>query len=806
MASPLIDDQLHRPPGPPEPLIGREVETATVVELLRRTDVLEVTLTGPGGVGKTRLAQHIASICRNFFVHGVIFVSLASIRDPSLVMPAVAQAFGLRDLSGPRLQNHLCAAVAGRRMLLVLDNFEQVALAATELAELVTLCPTLTILVTSRSRLHVSCENVYPLSPFKVPNPTDIQSFDNLAQSDSVRLFVARAQAASPDFVLTEENGSAVADVCSHLDGLPLAIELAAARSNVLPPVAMRDRLEPRLPMLTGGGRDIARRQQTMESTIAWSYGLLSPEEQRFFRVMSVFAGGFAWEHADKIWGAMLHSQLDTISGISSLVDKSLLQSMNGIDSEPRYVMLETIREFGMQHLALCDELNEVQRHHSEWFVALAEMMEPRLWQPDQATALSELDAERDNFRAALVWAIDHNAELGLRLASALWLFWYIQGHLTEGRRWLEKALTVGVVASRDVRAKALNNLGNLLYELGELPQAQSLYEHSLVLRKELDDQVGIADVLNNLGMLATARGDYARADRLLRSSLDLREQDDPYGLAPTMNNLGDVAIAQGNFANAQLWNVQALGIGRETGNIRRIAHSLHNLGNVARGRGEYKAADTLFQESLELFSKVDDKSGSVTVLHSLGRLTSHQANITQATTYYTDALQLHQTLLDRRGMVQCLEGIALIAESKGCFEDCVRLLSAAAVMRGPMVALLLPMDRDASSALEERMRTRLGEAEFMALWTAGSALSTSEILEEATRIAAAPSAKETCLTSRENEVLHLMASGYSNKEIADTLFISVRTVKAHVTSILAKLELPSRSAATAYAHQNELF
>ncbi len=602
----------HNLPAQLTPLIGREQEVQDVRSLLLRDDVRLVTLTGPGGTGKTRLALQVASDLVHDFPDGVWLVPLAPISDPELLISAVARALGLREAGGRSLWDTVASYLKEKRLLLILDNFEQILPAAPPVADLLAGCPNFTALVTSRAVLHLRGEHEYEVPPLALPKLARATSAEALGQYAAVALFIQRAVAVRSDFRLTGGNAPAVAEICRRVDGLPLAIELAAARVRLLAPQALLDRLERRLPLLTGGARDLPARQQTLRNAIAWSYDLLAPAEQALFRRLGVFVGGFTLEAAEAV--CQVEARLDTLDSLGSLMEHSLLRSAEALDGEPRFGMLETIREYALEQLETSGEASEVRRRHAEFYLALAEHAEPRIRSGrEQREWLARLEVEHDNLREALdrSLAAASGVETALRLAGTLRWFWWTRGHLTEGRNWLERALAAGSGASASLRANALHGSGGLAWSQGAFDRSETLLAESLALRRGLGDRAGIASSLAGLAHIARDRRDYDRAVVLFEECLALyRELGDRAGIADAVGDLGHIASLKGEYARAASLYAESLATFRELGDEAGIAWSLHNQGELACSQGAHERAIVLLRESLVLRGKLGDRAG----------------------------------------------------------------------------------------------------------------------------------------------------------------------------------------------------
>lgn len=705
--------------------IGREKEITEVKQAISEHRL--VTLMGPGGSGKTRLALQVGSEIIEHFHEGVFFVALAPITDPGLVPSTIAQSLGISEVAGRSIVDSLKDYLQNKSLLLLLDNFEQVIPAAPIVAELLSVGTGLKALVTSREAMRISGEREYLVPPLALPNLTQLPSVESLSQYTAVQLFLQRAQAVKPDFRITPDTAPAVAEICYRLDGLPLAIELAAARIKLLPPRAMLARLEHRLEFLTGGARELPARQQTLRNAIAWSYDLLNEEEQKLFRQLSVFVGGCTLDAVEAVSGDH-QAGLSLLDQFGSLLDKSLLREVEGISDEPRFVMLELLREFGSDQLKTSDEQEITRDRHTRFFLALAERAESKLESADQLDWINRMEQEHDNLRAALEWSktAEGAGDLCLRLAGALGLFWEARGYFSEGRERLSATLATEAAQGRTAeRAKLLARAAELAYRQSDYAATVELAEESLSIYREVGDKQGIASVLIKLGNAATEAGDYETASGFLEEALSIwQELHDKHGTARALISLGWAALRPGDYQLANKRLEAALVISRELEDTRSIGFELSGLGEVALRQGDYGRATQLLEESLELRRQLGNKWGVGVSLGTLGWVAIRERDWKRALARLGESLEVRQEIGDKGGSAWCIERLAEVAVAQGDPEKAVRLLSAAAALRISIGSVIDPVDQQEYQNRRAALRKELGQERFAAHWEEGRALS----------------------------------------------------------------------------------
>jgi non-specific serine/threonine protein kinase len=685
---------IHNLPAPVTSFVGREREIAEVKELLQNGRLL--TLTGSGGTGKTRLALKVASQVAGDFKDGIYFVALASINDPSLVAGAIAGSLGVTEVAGEPLTEALKSFLSGRQLLLVLDNFEHLLEVAPLMSDLLATAPQLKALATSREVLRLYGEQEYPVLPLALPDLQSSEPSLTQSQSEAVVLFAERAQATRPDFQLTEDNAQTVAEICVRLDGLPLAIELAAARVKLFTPQALLERLEDRLGALTGGSRDLPERQRTLRGAIDWSYDLLAEGERALFARLAVFSGGCTLEAAEEVCGENM--PIDAVDGIASLSDKSLLLQKEGRDGDLRFLMLETVREYAWEKLSLSGEEESLRRRHASYYAVLAERAEAELHQRNQRVWISRLETEHDNLHAALVWALEKGAspELGLRLMGALGEFMYEQGHYQEGRRWAARALEVSAKVPPVVRAKVFRAAGLIAFAHHDQAQSKLLYGKALSIYRELGDQRNIAWALVFSGGQAIGvpgKDAYEEGVALTEEGLAMmRALDDRAGISQALNILGELARLRGDYALAKTVYDECLVICREIGDTRRENMMLHNLGFIAQHQGDHDRAEALFAEGLTLAQKIEFRFLAAS----------------------------------------CLAGLAGAVGAKGQPERATRLFGASEAIFDAMGAVPQPGDRPEYERNIAAVRDHLDEAAYEAARAEGRAMSMQQAVRYA--------------------------------------------------------------------------
>ena len=796
-----LDIRPNNLPVQPTPLIGREKELLEISQLLRQPHVHVVTLTGPGGTGKTRLALQTAADLVDHFEGGAYFVNLAPIADVDQVVPTIAQVLGVKEAPGQPLIENLKSHLKETELLLLLDNFEQVIPAGIQIADLLTAAPKVKVLITSREPLQIRGEHNYSVPPLALPDGKQLPPLERLTQYEAVRLFIERAVAAKPDFSATNQNAPAIAEICARLDGLPLAIELAAARIRLLTPQAMLSRLQNRLKLLTGGAKDLPARQQTLRSAIEWSHDLLNPEEQKLFRRLAVFVGGRTLEAIEAVCNAQGDLVLDVLDAIQSLVDKSLMRQEKGVAEQPRFVMLETIHEFAREKLEQSGEAEITQWNHANYFLALAEQAYPKFNKPDGALWKQRLLEDHDNLRQALNTILEQREstedpsveEMGLRLAGALWRFWYGSYYMREGLDYLSKALarggmdvaerqaeldaqSVSITGSRLSAARALaytgantlawqtgelqaaqafgqaalklykqlgdsegimtclTGLGNTAMKTGNLKAAQALWEQALAVGRTLPDAALLGGILGNLSNIFKDQGNYDEARQLLEEQLKLnRESGNQSGVAWALRKLGDVAISQGQLTLAASLLEESLEMYRAFGEgDYYFARVLLSLGELARSQSDYTKAHKLYGESMEHFQKAGAKPDLAYVLANLAHVALFEGNIDQASELFRQSLAIFTELGLVDGIALCLAGFGGIGEARKQPERASRLLAASEALLQSGEVRWEPVDVAEYERSLVTARTQLDEAGWQRAWQAGQAMSMEQAVEYA--------------------------------------------------------------------------
>ncbi len=834
------------------PLVGREQDIAQVCALLQRSEVRLLSLLGPGGVGKTRLALAAATELSDEFVDGVVFVSLAPIRDPHLVLSAIAHALRLHQGALEDVQHFL----RDRHLLLVLDNFEQVASAAPQIVDVLLACPQVRALITSRAALRMQGEHEFPVLPLSLPDLhtlSQVSADDMLDRYAAIVLFMQRAQALLPQFQLTRENARTIADICIRLDGLPLAIELAAARIKLLPPQALLVRLSQRLSVLTDGAQTLPERQRTLRNTLQWSYDLLNADEQRLFRRLSVFVGGCTLEAIAVVCGVGGRDQTsDVMSPVSLLLDHSLVYQTKQEGEEPRLAMLETVREYALDCLEENGETEHIRRTHALYYLTLAEEIAPHVRRGGQQLRwLRRLTEEQENLRAALGFLVEHReAELAVQLSGALWWYWVNRGYFSEGRAFLAASLGLPHRGKRTrARARALCGAGELALRQGNYQVATALLEESVASYRELGETRGLAEALLHLGLSLAYLQRFSEARTLIEQSITLsRETDDTWLLGHAQDSLsrlaweqGDiettrvlaeknlqlapllgeiraqisprkllamVALVEGDYSRAAALAEALLAISQEVSDRESEFSALSTLGTVALRQGDHAQASALYNRCLNVASESGSTRNSSISLARLGEIAYEQGNYALAAERYRESLSPAGAFEDKEVAGVTFLGLARVAKAEKQYWRAAHLLGAAKARintRTDLDALAyIAYERDVAA-----LRTYLGEEAYTQAWDAGSRMTPEQLLTvpEPTQTATfnvSPMYPDE-LTEREVEVLRLVASGLTDAQVAEQFVISPRTVQGHLRSIYSKIQVNSRSAATRYAVERKL-
>lgn len=807
---PSLPTRLHNLPTQLTTFIGREREIAEIRCLLGTTRLL--TLTGSGGCGKTRLALQVAADLLDEFPDGVRMVDFAPLSIPALVPQAVAAALEVSEQPKRSLQDTLADSLRCRTFLLLLDNCEHVLTSCANLAlALLRDCSDLRILATSREPLGIAGEIRWTVPALSLPDSGCPQAGQDLTKYEAVRLFRDRAVAVRPAFAITDSNARIVASLCGQLDGIPLAIEMAAAWVRVLTVEEILNRLSDRFRLLRSAGRATLSRHQTLKMAMDWSYESLPEPERLLLSRLSVFAGGWTLDAAETICSGTGVQRVTILSLLTHLVDTSLVVAETG-GGAARYRLLETVRQYGRGRLMESGDAAEVQRRHYDWYLNLADRANAALRGSQQVTWLERLESEHDNLRAALEWSkMDGRAQMWLRLAAALHQFWFMRGYFSEGREWLDGALSVDQASRVPARAWALCGAGMFAWRLGDV-KGRTLLQQSLALFEELKDQRGAAYVLHHLAHVMEGQDDFGGAMEMLERSVALfKEVEDNWGVGWSLLCLGDSMLLQGNDDRGAAFLEQSLLLCRDVGSPHTLAYVLASLGKIADRRRDYERATALLEESYTMARQVGDKYHIPSLLCDLASVSLAQGHTERALALYKESVTLRREVGDKPRLVVSLEGLASVASALGDHGRAARLFGAAEALRGPGLKRWPadPIDRDRRLAAT---RTALGETSFNAAGAEGRMMSLETIIEyarsvpEARRannvdhVKPAPGKRAGLLAPREREVAVLIADGKTNREIAARLSIAESTAETHVQHILNKLGFNSRAQIAAWA------
>ncbi len=721
----------HSLPAQSTPLIGRDGEVAAITKLLSRQEVRLLTLSGPGGIGKTRLSLQVGSEMVDRFGDGVFFVPLADATSTDLVVSKIARELEVRESGNQPTLVTLKSYLADKETLLLLDNFEQVMVAAGVVADLLATSHRLSVLATSRTLLNLRGEYDFPVPPLTLPEIGPSISRDDLSQNGAISLFVDRAQAASSRFSLTDENAPAVAEICRRLDGLPLAIELAAARVRLLSPEALLARLSDRLKILTGGARDLPVRQQTLRSTIDWSYELLGPDEQTLFSRLSIFVGGFTLEAAEAV--CQFGDPLDVLEGIEQLLNHSLLRQEETLDGEVRFRMLETIHEYSLERLEESGQMEEMRRRHGLYFAEQMAASGYDALSSEATTALHWVDVEHDNLRATLAWSLTlpEGHDLAPDLVMSLTWYWYRRGFASEGRDWSERVLVAHAGEGPSLaRGTALTSAASMAMWQGDINSARTYADEGVAIWRRLEEPVGLAGSTMISGVVRVNRGEDAEAQSLLSESQAIfREAGVDYFTAITMVHLANASLGQGKFEAAADLLEEALSMARQIDEPWLTAFALNNQGEVARAQGHYEAARDYYESSESLLRELGETGDLARLVHTLGYIAQHEGQGERAGALFRESLAMFQRVGNQRGIAECLAGLAGLFAEVGSLEKAAQLLSAASAIQDESGAAWWPADRVEVERNLAHIKGALDESAFEAAWTAGKGMSIDQAI-----------------------------------------------------------------------------